>query len=85
MTADAKQRYIENGESPCPCERDLKMTTLHLTWSEMSRNMREFYLERACLNTRLASYDWDEFQPWEKDYIRDAVRTTKNITLKEET
>jgi len=56
---------------------------LPMKWSEMSQELREWFLSKACMRTTLAHSEWSDFEEWQKGYIRDAVNATK-IELVEE-
>jgi hypothetical protein len=56
---------------------------LPMKWSEMSQEMREHFLSKACMNTNLAHSEWCDFARWERGYIRDAVDGT-HIKLDEQ-
>lgn len=56
---------------------------LPMNWSEMSIEMREWFLSKACMRTTLAHSEWADFEEWQKGYIRDAVNSTQ-LELTEE-
>lgn len=56
---------------------------LPLKWSEMSIEMREWFLSKACINTNMAHSEWADFAKWERGYIREAIDGT-HIKLNEE-
>lgn len=59
------------------------MAKLLLKWDEMSKETKEHFLNKACMNSRLSAYGWGEFQIWEKELIKDAINSCKGIELNE--
>ena len=52
--------------------------TLH--WNG-SHELREQLLSNACMQSRLAYYEWDELEEWERELIREQLETRTNLTV----
>jgi hypothetical protein len=57
------------------------MAKLPMKWDEMSKETKEHFLSKACMNSRLSAYGWNEFQAWEKKIIKDTINSCKGIEV----
>lgn len=62
---------------------DKNNMNLPMKWSEMSQEMREWFLSKAGMNTTIAHSGWSDIAEWQRGYIKDAVDST-HIKLIEE-
>jgi len=59
------------------------MGRIILHWDTLDQRTKEEILSGACINTRMAHYDWDELEPWLQALIKDSLlrRSKGTVTV----
>ena len=54
---------------------------LELKWDDMSLELREHLLCKACINTRYAHYEWSEIENWIQNLVLDTLHSSSKNTV----